>query len=85
MRPPLRPLFDEMEAALRLLESISRQEPRHPYEIWAPDHAQDTQNLRMFMRKLRRKIERDPSHPGILLTELGIGYRIAYSQAKKRA
>ena len=81
----MRPLFNEMEAAFRLLESISRQERRHPYEIRAPDHAQDTHNLRMFMRKLRRKIERNPSHPSILLTELGIGYRIACSQAKKRA
>src|SRR5262249_2844881 len=49
-------------------------------EIWGPDHAQDAHYLRMFIRKLRRKIERDPSRPSILVTELGVGYRIVNSQ-----
>jgi two-component system KDP operon response regulator KdpE len=54
-------------------------------EIWGPDHANDGQYLRMFIRKLRSKIEHDPSHPSILLTELGVGYRIARSGAEKEA
>jgi two-component system KDP operon response regulator KdpE len=37
---------------------------------------QDTHYLRIFMRKLRQKIEADPTQPRMLLTELGIGYRL---------
>jgi two-component system KDP operon response regulator KdpE len=35
--------------------------------------------LRIFVRKLRRKIEADPTQPRILLTELGVGYRLVAS------
>jgi len=45
-------------------------------EIWGSPHLQDTHYLRIFMRKLRQKIETDPTQPRILLTELGIGYRL---------
>jgi two-component system KDP operon response regulator KdpE len=45
-------------------------------EIWGSPHMQDTHYLRIFMRKLRQKIEADPTRPRILLTELGIGYRL---------
>jgi two-component system KDP operon response regulator KdpE len=45
-------------------------------EIWGLPHMQDTHYLRIFMRKLRQKIEADPTQPRILLTELGIGYRL---------
>jgi two-component system KDP operon response regulator KdpE len=37
---------------------------------------QDTHYLRIFVRKLRQKIEADPNRPRILLTELGVGYRL---------
>jgi len=39
----------------------------------------DTHYLRIFVRKLRRKIEADPTQPCILLTELGVGYRLVLS------
>jgi len=45
-------------------------------EIWGSPHMQDTHYLRIFMRKLRQKIEADPTQPRTLLTELGIGYRL---------
>ena len=45
-------------------------------EIWGSPHLQDTHYLRIFMRKLRQKIEADPTQPRTLLTELGIGYRL---------
>jgi two-component system, OmpR family, KDP operon response regulator KdpE len=45
--------------------------------VWGPAHAQDTQYLRVYIGQLRQKIEENPDDPKIILTELGIGYRIA--------
>jgi two-component system, OmpR family, KDP operon response regulator KdpE len=45
----------------------------------------DTHYLRIFVRKLRQKIEQDPTQPQILLTELGVGYRLANPEAGQRA
>ena len=42
-------------------------------EVWGNEHIDDTHYLRIFVRKLRRKIEADPTQPRILLTELGVG------------
>jgi two-component system KDP operon response regulator KdpE len=46
-------------------------------EIWGPHHQQETHYLRVFMASLRRKIEADPAQPRYLLTEQGVGYRLA--------
>jgi two-component system KDP operon response regulator KdpE len=46
-------------------------------EVWGTIHVHDTHYLRIFMRKLRQKIEPDPNAPRILITELGVGYRLA--------
>lgn len=43
---------------------------------WGPAAA-DTQYLRVYIGLLRQKIEDDPSDPQIVLTEPGIGYRLA--------
>jgi two-component system KDP operon response regulator KdpE len=45
-------------------------------EVWGSPHLHDTHYLRIFVRKLRQKIESDPTQPRILLTELGVGYRL---------
>jgi two-component system KDP operon response regulator KdpE len=45
--------------------------------VWGPAHAQDTQYLRVYVGQLRQKVEEDSDDPKIILTELGIGYRIA--------
>jgi two-component system KDP operon response regulator KdpE len=44
--------------------------------IWGAAHAEDVQYLRVFVRKLRARIEADPARPAYLLTELGVGYRL---------
>jgi two-component system, OmpR family, KDP operon response regulator KdpE len=46
-------------------------------EVWGPSEEQRTQLLRVFMAGLRRKIEADPAQPKHLLTEQGVGYRLA--------
>lgn len=45
--------------------------------VWGPAHVDDTQYLRVYIGQLRQKLEADPDDPKIILTELGIGYRIA--------
>jgi two-component system KDP operon response regulator KdpE len=46
-------------------------------EVWGKAHGTDAHYLRIFVRKLRKKIEEDPSQPSILTTELGVGYRLS--------
>lgn len=51
--------------------------------IWGPAHTEDTQYLRVYIGQLRQKIEDKPDDPRIVLTEPGIGYRIADETAAK--
>jgi two-component system KDP operon response regulator KdpE len=46
-------------------------------ELWGPEIEPDPSYLRVYILQLRRKIERDPSNPEILLTEPGVGYKLA--------
>jgi len=45
--------------------------------VWGPAHAADTQYLRVYVGHLRQKIETKPDDPRIVVTEPGVGYRIA--------
>jgi two-component system KDP operon response regulator KdpE len=45
--------------------------------VWGPAHAEDTQYLRVYVGQLRQKVEEHADDPHIILTEPGIGYRIA--------
>jgi two-component system, OmpR family, KDP operon response regulator KdpE len=47
--------------------------------VWGPAHTEDTQYLRVYVGQLRQKIEDKPDDPQIVLTEPGIGYRVAES------
>jgi two-component system KDP operon response regulator KdpE len=46
-------------------------------EVWGPGSAQETHYLRVYMNQLRQKIETDPAQPKYLITEPGVGYRLA--------
>jgi two-component system KDP operon response regulator KdpE len=46
-------------------------------EVWGPSYAEQAQYLRVYMAQLRRKLEADPTRPQYLLTEQGVGYRLA--------
>ena len=46
-------------------------------DVWGPEHVDDTQYLRLHLGQLRAKLERDPADPRLLLTEPGVGYRLA--------
>jgi two-component system, OmpR family, KDP operon response regulator KdpE len=43
--------------------------------VWGPDHAEETENLRVVINQLRKKIEKDSAHPCYVLTEPWLGYR----------
>jgi len=45
-------------------------------EVWGPTHASQTHHLRVHMAELRKKVERDPARPRLLVTEPGVGYRL---------
>lgn len=44
-------------------------------QVWGPAHVDDVPYLRVFVGQLRQKIEGDPAHPVLVLTEPGVGYR----------
>jgi two-component system KDP operon response regulator KdpE len=46
-------------------------------EVWGPSYTNESQYLRLYMAKLRHKLEKDPTDPRYLLTEPGVGYRLA--------
>ena len=43
--------------------------------VWGPDYGEETENLRVVINQLRKKIETDPARPKYILTEPWIGYR----------
>lgn len=45
-------------------------------EVWGPLYIEEGHYLRVYMRQLRNKLEKNPAHPRYLLTELGVGYRL---------
>lgn len=46
-------------------------------EIWGPEGDSEDGSLRVHIRALRRKLEADDEHPELIITEPGVGYRIA--------
>jgi len=43
--------------------------------VWGSGHRKDTDSVRTYLARLRRKLEADPARPRHLLTEPGMGYR----------
>ena len=46
-------------------------------DVWGASHVESPHYLRIYMRALRHKIEAEPARPRYLLTEVGVGYRLA--------
>ena len=46
-------------------------------DVWGPEVTEHTHYLRLYMGQLRAKIEPVPAEPRHLLTETGVGYRLA--------
>jgi len=43
--------------------------------VWGPEYGEETENLRVVINQLRKKIEKDSAHPKYILTEPWVGYR----------
>jgi two-component system, OmpR family, KDP operon response regulator KdpE len=43
--------------------------------VWGPEYGEETENLRVVINQMRKKIEKDPSQPRYILTEPWVGYR----------
>jgi len=66
-------------ALLRLFIQHAGKVLTHRYllrEIWGPEHEQNTQYLRVYMTRLREKLETEPAKAALFLTEPGVGYRL---------
>ena len=67
----------------RLLSVLARHAGKvltHRYllkEVWGPSHVDHAHYLRIYMGQLRHKLEKEPARPRHLLTETGVGYRLA--------
>ena len=46
-------------------------------EVWGPAHTDQAHYVRVYMAHLRHKLEAEPARPRYLLTEPGVGYRLA--------
>ena len=80
--------LDGVEVALTRKEyALLAQLARHPgrvitqqqllKDIWGPTHVDDTHYLRIVVGHLRQKLGDDPTAPRYIITEPGVGYRLA--------
>jgi two-component system KDP operon response regulator KdpE len=69
----------EFELLARLVRSAGRVVTHRQLlaDVWGPEFTAHTHYLRLYMAQLRAKIENDPAEPRHLLTETGVGYRLA--------
>jgi two-component system KDP operon response regulator KdpE len=47
-------------------------------EVWGPAYADNTHYLRIYVSRLRQKLEPEPAEPVHILTEAGVGYRFQH-------
>jgi len=59
------------------MRNVGKALPHHAIlqNVWGPEYGGEAEYLRVYIGRLRRKIEIDPANPQYLQTEYGIGYR----------
>ncbi len=67
----------------RLLAALAEQ-PGHTFapetlltRVWGSEYTDDVENVKRYVHYLRQKLESDPEHPQLILTERGFGYYLA--------
>ena len=51
--------------------------------IWGPEYSGEAEYLRVYINRLRNKLESDPANPRFLITEPGVGYRFVAPQSDR--
>lgn len=46
-------------------------------KVWGSEYGDDVENVKRYIHYLRQKLEHDPDHPRLILTERGFGYYLA--------
>jgi len=76
-RAVLRPKeFDLLESLMRRKGRLASREALID-EVWGPSYFGDTKTLDVHIKRLRQKLEVDPSDPKLILTIRGLGYKFA--------
>ena len=73
----------EFELLALLMENAGRVLPRATLidRVWGSDYVGDTKTLDVHVKRLRSKVEDDPSHPTRIVTIRGLGYKFASGRA----
>jgi two-component system KDP operon response regulator KdpE len=45
-------------------------------QVWGPEYRDETEYLWVYIRYLRQKLEADPAHPRLIVSEPGVGYML---------
>jgi len=75
---PVRLPLKEFELLELLLRNAGRVLTRHQLidRVWGSDYVGDTKTLDVHVKRLRAKVETDPSEPTFLVTVRGLGYKV---------
>ncbi len=75
---PVKLTQTEFELLLRLVRDAGKVVPQNKLlkEIWGSLAQEESHYLRIYIKNLRKKIEKNPSEPKHILTESGVGYRL---------
>jgi two-component system response regulator RegX3 len=73
----------EFELLELLLTNAGRVLPRDTLisRVWGADYVGDTKTLDVHVKRLRAKVESDPSHPSRIVTIRGLGYKYELPRA----
>lgn len=74
-RVPLRPLELRLLAYLVRNAGLLLTHDQILEQVWGHEYVGDRPSLKLYIWRLRQKIEQDPKHPRCILTERGLGYR----------
>lgn len=53
-------------------------------EVWGYDYYGDARTVDVTVRRLREKVETDPSHPEYIMTRRGVGYSLRYAKQNEK-